>query len=118
MAFADPFQPTYSGATVSLFKVLDDGSKSVYQNDDKTLQATISHQTRGNGRTSSMVRIDQAKVAADPVSAVNKSVTCSVYFVIDHPEFGFSVGDVETLLACLGSVMINATTVKLLRGEH
>lgn len=117
MAFSDPIDITYSGGTVHMYRVQDNQLASVYQNDDRTLRLTISHQP-GKGVTRRMVRLDQTKIAADPISTVNKSVNAGVYLVIEDPDFGFTDSDVTTLEAALGSILVSGTFTKLLRDEH
>jgi predicted transglutaminase-like cysteine proteinase len=52
--------------------------------------AFSTRQTKTANRFRREVRISMNAVAADPISAVNKSVGASVYLVIDEPKFGFS----------------------------
>jgi hypothetical protein len=115
--FSDPIVVVLSTVSHNLARVQDDGLKSVYNNPDRTLIGTISHQP-AKGRVRRMLRLDQTKVAADPLTSVNKSVTCGVYFVLDVPDFGFSVANVQDLLDALTSLMVDATTAKMLADEH
>nr|UJQ84897.1 MAG: hypothetical protein 2 [Leviviridae sp.] len=66
------------------------------------------------------IRLTQTKVAADPISAVNKQVSASFIMVFDEPRWGFS----DTELANLSAGMIswltassNAKQTQLLQGE-
>jgi len=64
------------------------------------------------------VRLTQKKVAADPISAVNKEVSASFIIVIDEPRWGFT----DTELAYLANAMVawftSANRDKLLAGEN
>lgn len=63
------------------------------------------------------VRLTQTKVAADPLTAVSKSVSTSVIITVDEPRWGFS----DTELGYLTSATIAWFTAgnrdKLLGGE-
>lgn len=65
-------------------------------------------------------RFTQKKIAADPISAVNKEVSASVVLVVDEPKWGFT--DAELLNIYIGlvaslSASTNAKVVSLLGGE-
>jgi len=115
--FSDPIVVNLAAVPHNLARVQDDGLRSVYNNPDRTLIGTISHQP-AKGRVRRMFRIDQTKIAADPLTSVNKSVTLGVYFVMDVPDFGYSVAEVQDLVDALVLQMVDATTAKMLADEH
>jgi hypothetical protein len=87
---------------------------------DGNFEFTV-RQDKTSNRFRREVRLTQRKVAADPISALNKELSASVILVIDEPRFGFS--DAE--LALLSKALIDAYTastyamqVKLLSGEN
>jgi len=65
--------------------------------------------------------VDQDIVAADPISAINKSLTGSCYVVFDYPLFGFSTATKINHFTGL-SAQLTATTnlvlTKILQLEH
>nr|UJQ84946.1 MAG: hypothetical protein 2 [Leviviridae sp.] len=66
------------------------------------------------------VRLTQTKVAADPISAVNKEVSASFIMVIDEPRWGFDDADLAYLSLALitwFSASSYANQTKLLSGE-
>lgn len=118
MAFADPQAPSVGGVTTNLYRTRDEATSSSYTNDDGTLTLTISHR-KGSGVTTRMVRLDQTKVAEDPISAQNKRVMGSAYIVIVEPDVGFTDTELTTLKdALLSEVALSGNVARLLRGEH
>nr|UJQ85487.1 MAG: hypothetical protein 2 [Leviviridae sp.] len=63
------------------------------------------------------VRLSQKKVAADPLTAVNKEVSTSVMLIVDEPRWGFSDTELGYLTAALITWFSNANRDKLLGGE-
>ncbi len=122
MSLADP-QSITIGSAISLARVSDDGFKSQYYSADRSTRETVSSLvTKGaNGRTKTLFRVDQDIVAADPISAINKSLTGSCYVVFDYPLFGFSTATKINHFTGL-SAQLTATTnlvlTKILQLEH
>lgn len=117
--FSDPLPVSLNGVdSINLARVLDDGAKSIYNSDDRLLTVTISHQTAQGGRDNAMFRIDQTKVAADPLTAVNKSVSASAWFVLSIPPFGFSNTDLLHLLNAIAAKMTTDTVTRFVSGQH
>nr|QDH89558.1 MAG: hypothetical protein H2Rhizo31977e5871_000002 [Leviviridae sp.] len=118
MALPDPLSLTLGGAQ-SLAKIVDDGLKSQYLTADNLLSEVVSHQVNSKRRT--MIRLDQTKVAADPLTAVNKSLVGSVYTVFDFPLWGFSTADKIALFTALNGQLTastNALLTRIVNGEH
>lgn len=63
------------------------------------------------------VRLSQHKVAADPISGLNKDLGVSVYLVIDEPKSGYTDVEIGYLVEALKSWLISANYNKLLGGE-
>jgi hypothetical protein len=74
-------------------------------------------QNKTSNRFRREVRLTQKKVAADPISAVNKEVSTSVMIVVDEPRWGFSDTEVGYLTAAIIAWFTNANRDKLLGGE-
>jgi hypothetical protein len=120
MALPDPQSVTLSVGVVSIPKIIDDGLKSVYMSADGTVIETISHQVTPQKRRT-MIRIDNSKVAADPITSVNKSIVGSGYVVLEFPTWGFTEADKIALFAALNTQLsagTNALLKRILGGEH
>nr|UJQ85982.1 MAG: hypothetical protein 2 [Leviviridae sp.] len=63
------------------------------------------------------VRLSQKKIAADPISSVNKENGVSVYLVIDEPRAGFSDTEIGYLIDALKGWCVSANYNKVLGGE-
>lgn len=115
---ADPQSVTISGTPVSLPAVSRNGASSVYRSADGNHQLTVTHSSsRANDRIRHEIRLDKTVVAADPVSAVNKSVQASVYLVINEPAFGFTDADLGAICSALTAFCTTGTISKVLGGE-
>lgn len=96
--FSDPQQVTINAVAQSMPRVESNGKVSIYSKADETFKLTISHQ-KPKGRIRSMARLDQRAIVADPLTSANDYETCSLYVVLDRPEVGFTVAQVEFLRA-------------------
>ncbi len=63
------------------------------------------------------IRLTQKKVAADPLSAINKEVSSSVMIVVDEPRWGFSDTELGYLTDALEALFDSTVRGKLLGGE-
>ncbi len=64
------------------------------------------------------IRLTQKKVAADPLTAVNKEVSASVIIVVDEPRWGFSDTELGYLTDALEALFDSTVRSKLLGGEN
>jgi hypothetical protein len=122
MALTQPLALTI-GSALSLPRITDDGMKGEYWTADRMVRETVSHAvTRGaSGRTRSLVRVDKDVVAADPITAINKTLTGSVYTVFDFPLWGFSEADKIAIFAGLNTQLTastNAILKQIIALEH
>lgn len=92
--FADPQSITINGVAKSMPRISTSGLESLYSKDDETYKLRISHQKSGK-RIRSMVRVDRRDIVVDPLTAENDYETLGVYFVIDRPEVGFSITEID-----------------------
>lgn len=118
--FTDPQSVTIDAITSTLPRVKIGDQNATYRNADGTVQLRISHQN-AKSRVRRMIRLDQTKIAEDPLTAVNQSVSAGVYLVVDAPANGsFSVADLSNLYTALAT-FVNSTSYaawqKLLGGE-
>jgi hypothetical protein len=116
--FSDPQTVTINTVDKTLAKVKPEANQSMYATADEAYKMRLSHQDAKNKRRRHMARIDERKVAADPITAENDYVTCGVYIVIDEPEYGFSDSEIAYLVDGLTDWLSAANIAKLLAGEH
>lgn len=96
MAFTDPQKIKIGATEFTLARVSTDGMKSVYSNEDSTVQLTISTQETAKSRWRHTIRVDKTKITADAHDTTqNIDVSSSVYLVIDRPRAGFTNTEVE-----------------------
>lgn len=119
MALSDPQSVTLTGTTVTtLPRIVVDGAKSEYSNPDQTAALVVSH---ANGRRyRRTVRLNVAKIAADPFSGINQRYSASVYVVVDHPKEGFTNAELKDTVLALSKWLSDTTganTVRVLGGE-
>jgi len=122
MSLADP-QSITIGSAISCARVSDDGFKSQYFSSDRLVRETVSSQytTGSSGRTKTLFRVDKDVVAVDPISALNKSLTGSVYVVFDYPLLGYTTADKIAMFTGLSSQLTatsNTVLTKILQLEH
>jgi len=114
--FTDPQSVTVNAVAQSMPRVKTKDLSSVYQKGDQTFTLTISH-TPAKDRIRSMARIDQRAIVADPLTAVNDYQTLSFYVVVDRPNYGFSMTQVEQLVAGFKTWLDNTAIDKLFGQE-
>jgi hypothetical protein len=113
----DPQVVTINAVAKSMARILIDGKgKTTYQNSDGTFKLSVSHLHSGK-RIRTMARLDQRAIVADPLTSVNDYETLTSYYVIDRPEVGFSVTQVQQQIAGF-NVWLDATMVSKLYGEE
>lgn len=110
--FSDPQSVTVNTVAQSMPRISSDGRKAIYQKSDGTYTLTISHAKSGT-RTRSNVRIDRKAIVTNPLDSSNDYDTLTVYIVIDRPEFGFSVTDVQQLVAGFAAYLDNTAVAKV-----
>jgi hypothetical protein len=119
MAFSDPQSITINGVTTSLPRRSGPNQDKnqvtgSFANADDTLVTSFSHQTAsGTGRVRHSFRLDQSKIVTSPIDLQNDTDSCSVYIVIDRPGYGFTVADVQYLVAALSGFLSSANVAKL-----
>lgn len=110
--FSDPQVVTVATVAQSMARILISGTSAVYQKADETFKLTISH-TKSKGRVRSMIRVDQRAIVPDPLTSVNDYQTLSEYYVVDRPEYGFTVTQVQDLAAGLKTWLDNTALAKV-----
>lgn len=117
---SDPQSVTINAVAVSLPAVSRGVNNSKYQSSDGNVLFSISHDL-GTSRTRRLVRIDQQKIAADPlISAQSIVYKMAIYLVVDIPKTGFTITEQNYLLAAFTTWLTTgsgANMTKVLGGE-
>lgn len=92
MALSDPQSVTIDGTAFSLARVIAVDGKSQYNSADGNVRLVILQSNGKRKRTA--FRLEQTKVASDPLTAVNAYVDDAVYLMVDRPLAGFSVAEI------------------------
>lgn len=116
MAFTDPQTLTINAVPKTLVRIKSEGLKSTYKTADEEITFTVSHQ-ESKSRTRRMARVDQRKVATDPLSTTQTYKTAGVYLVIDEPEFGFSDAELDYIVQALKTWLSSTNVGKICASE-
>jgi predicted Zn-dependent peptidase len=116
MAFTDPQSVTVDAVPYSMPRISSDGTGALYSTADEAFKMRISHQ-ESKGRTRRMVRLDKRVVAADPLTAVNVYQSVGVYLVIDQPEYGFSIDNIDDIVQGFKTWLSTANVTKVCGSE-
>lgn len=100
--FADPQTVTVNSVAKSLARVgnTNPGRAGSFRTADGEYLFEVRQNSTAN-RFRREVRLTHVKVAADPISAVNKEVSASIIFAVDEPRWGFSDADLKLDIAGL-----------------
>lgn len=114
---ADPQSVTVNAVAISLPKTNAGPAVNIYTSaDGKTVMTTKQNSTSARFRRE--VRLAQTKIAADPISAINKESGFSVYLVIDEPRSGvFSDTEIGYVIDALKAWLTSTNYNKVLGGE-
>lgn len=115
--FTSPQALTINAVSNDLHKVTEADTSSLYKSDDETLEFQISHQ-KTTKRARRMARLDQTKIAADPLTAINSYQKAGVYIVIDEPQFGYTNTEIEYLVESLKAWLTSANITAMLGSRH
>jgi len=114
---SDPQSVTINAVATSLARTQQGPNQNLYTSaDGKTVMTTKQNSTAKRFRRE--VRLQQSKIAADPISAVNAEAGTSVYLVVDEPRNGvFTDTEIGYLIDALKSWLTSANYNKILVGE-
>lgn len=117
--YLDPQQVTVNTVAISLPRVgtVNPTTIGSFRSGDAQYELTVHQLLSRQNRCRREVRLTQRKIAADPISAVNKEVSASVVIVYDAPKTGFSNLDLSHLSNALIAWFTAAQRDKLLGGE-
>lgn len=115
---ADPQSVTINTVATNLARTGQGPNQNTYTSaDGKTVMTTKQNITSARFRRE--VRLAQTKIAADPISAVNKESGFSVYLVIDEPRSGvFTDAEIGYVIDALKTWLSSANYNKVLGGEY
>lgn len=120
MSFLDPQSVTIEAVASSLPRVSSGVNAGVFSKDDGTIRLSVSHSY--GKRTRRTIRIDHAKIAADPlISAQNIKHTMSTYIVTDVPVTGYTVAQAKAIvdgLTLFLTANAGAAVTQLLGGQN
>ena len=117
--FADPQSVTINAVANSLPRTSSGTNSGVFTKDDGLVKLSISH-TQGK-RNRHLVKLDHAKIAADPLLAgVNVKASMTVHLVIDAPETGYTIAEIKQIVDALtgfATASSGANVTKIIGGE-
>lgn len=115
--FADPQSVTVNAVAKSLARVTSpNGQTGRFSNNGGEFELLISQKSTNN-RFRREFRFTQTKIAADPISALNKQVGATIIIAIDEPKVGFSDTELGYLIAGVKTAFDATAYGKLLEGE-
>lgn len=114
---ADPQNVTINAVATSLPRTQQGNTQNVYTSADGNTSMTTKQNTTAT-RFRREVRLSQKKIAADPISAINKEIGVSAYLVIDEPRAGFTDAEIGYLIDALKGWLTSANYNKVLGGEY
>lgn len=113
---ADPQSVTVNAVAISLPRTQAGPTSNVYTSaDGNTSMSTKQNTTASRFRRE--VRLSQQKVAADPITGLNKALGVSTYLVIDEPRSGFTDAEIGYLIDALKAWLTSTNYNKVLGGE-
>lgn len=112
----DPQSVTINAVATPLPRILQTPTANTYASADGNVTMVVKQNTSAT-RFRREVRLSQKKIAADPISAVNKEIGHSVYLVIDEPRAGFTDTEIGYYIDALKAWLSAANYNKILGGE-
>lgn len=114
--FADPQSVTINAVANSLPRTAFGTNSGTFTKDDGLVKLSITHNVGKRSRR--VVRLDHAKIAADPLLAgVNVKANMAAYLVIDTPETGYTLVEARQVVEGLVDYLVDATLTKVLGQE-
>lgn len=121
MAYTDPQSVTINAVAVSLPRIGIGPSSGIFQSNDGLVRLSVAHQSTKGNRQRHTLRIDHAKIAADPfVGTTNARYNMAAYVVVDVPQVGYTVTEAKQIVDALTAYLTASTganVTKLLGNE-
>ncbi len=115
---SDPQSVTINGVATSLPRTQISANENRYTSADGITTFTTKQNVTAS-RFRREVRLSQHKVAADPISGLNKDLGVSVYLVMDEPKNGvYTDAEIGYLVDALKTWLSSANYLKILGGEY
>ncbi len=116
MSYNDPISLTISGSAVSLPRISSGVNSGAFSTPDSTNVIRVAHAY--GKRTRRTVRLENSKIATDPLTAANAKYSMTAYLVVDVPNVGYSVAEAQAVTTALTAFLSPANLAKLLGGEN
>lgn len=113
----DPQSVTINSVATPLPRTVQGSTSNTYTSSDGNT-SMVTKQNTSATRFRREVRLSQQKIAADPISALNKRIGVSVYLVIDEPREGFTDVEIGYLIDALKAWTTSTNYNKILGGEY
>jgi hypothetical protein len=117
--FSDPQTVTINAVAQTLNRTSSGTNSGAFSKEDGLVKLSISHSLGKRNRR--VVRLDHAKIAADPfLSGVSNRYNMAFYFVVDAPETGYTNAEIKQVadaLVAYAAASSGANITKLLGGE-
>lgn len=116
---ADPQSITLAGTAVPLPRTGVNGTFADYTSADGALSMRVQQTTSQNVRRTH-ISLRSNKIAADPLTAINRRLSSVVSVSISGPLDGFTVAELKDQVVALATALTAssaATTIKILGGE-
>lgn len=110
----EPLVITVTGlGALSLPRIKQDGLTSQYSTADSNFLAEIGHQTMSGKRIRSVCKMTQRLIVPDPITAVNDYELLVVHTVIERPEVGFTLAQVQNLVGGHQAFLTSSIVAKM-----
>lgn len=120
MAYAEPQTVTINAVAQTLPRTSSGLNSGAFTKDDGNVKLSVSHNY--GKRTRRVIRLDFAKIAADPLQAsINLRMNMAAYLVVDTPPAGFTVAEAKQVVDALVGYLAassGARATQLLGGEN
>lgn len=113
--FTDPQSVTVNAVAQSLPTIKREEFSSTYRKDDASYTLVVSHAEGKRNRR--VVRLENRKIAADPLTSDNVEYSMSTYLVIDAPPVGYTNAELKDIVLGLTAWLSSANVLKVLGGE-
>jgi len=112
----DPQVVTVNAVAKSMPRVSSSGTAAIYKLADGTYRLDVSHQ-ESKQRVRSLAKVTQQAVVVDPLTSANDYDELRIHFVMDRPEYGFTVTQCQQLVTGFKTWLTDAMVAQLFGQE-